>query len=263
MLQSRTILRFVALLLGLCAFAQSATARDAKGKDPKADDIAALVMEALGGEEAWQATRFLRFTFADFRTHHWDKYTGRHRLEFTDREGHHLVVLHNVLDHQGRAWRDGTALAGDELDLVLEAARAAWINDTYWLLMPYKLRDPGVTLTYDGQETIAGVTYDKLHLSFAGVGLTPGDQYWAYINPQTHLMDRWAYFLQSFDEGQEPTVWDWTGWRRYGEIRLASGRKNPTSGRELPLANIAVLESIPDSVFESPEATVKQEASHE
>ncbi len=253
MRDSRSLLRPWILLLGLCGltatFAGTATA-----DSTKAETLTAQVMEALGGAEAWQATRFIRFTFAGFRTHHWDKHTGRHRLEFKDREGRHHVVLHNVVNHQGKAWRDGTLLEGEELAQVLEAARAAWINDTYWLLMPYKLRDPGVTLTYDGQETIDGITYDKLHLSFAGVGLTPGDQYWAYINPKTHLMDRWAYFLQSYEEGKEATHWMWTGWQRYGEIMLASGRKNPASGRELPLAGIAVLDSIPDRVFESPES---------
>ena len=250
MLHFRIFLRSATLLLGLCALLPSSAAAEATA----AETLAAQVMEALGGEEAWQTTRFIRFNFADFRTHHWDKHTGRHRLEFKDRAGHHHVVLHNVVSHQGKAWRDGARLEGEELAQVLEAARAAWINDTYWLLMPYKLRDPGVTLALDGQETIDGVAYDKLHLSFAGVGLTPGDQYWAYINPQTHLMDRWAYVLQSFEDGQEPTVWDWTGWQRHGDIMLASGRKNPASGRELPLAGIAVLESMPDRIFESSES---------
>lgn len=244
-----TLLIVVCVLsLPVITFAATSTQNSAK-----AEAIAAQVMEALGGEEAWQATRFIRFTFAGFRTHHWDKHTGRHRLEFTDREGHHHVVLHNVGNRQGKGWRDGTMLAGDDLAKALESAHAAWINDTYWLLMPYKLRDPGVTLTYDGQETIDGIVYDKLHLSFAGVGLTPGDQYWAYINPDTHLMDRWAYSLQSHEEGQEPTQWDWTGWQRHGGIMLAAGRKNPASGRELPLAGIAVLDSISDRVFESPD----------
>ena len=31
-------------------------------------------------------------------------------------------------------------------------AYAIWVNDTYWLLMPYKMKDPGVTLAYDGEE---------------------------------------------------------------------------------------------------------------
>ena len=45
-----------------------------------------------------------------------------------------------------------TALAGtfrsvpEQLGEMLENGRRAWINDSYWLVMPYKLRDPGVTL---------------------------------------------------------------------------------------------------------------------
>ena len=48
---------------------------------PSAADVAGQVMQALGGKEAWDATHFLRFTFAGRRTHHWDKWSGNHRLE--------------------------------------------------------------------------------------------------------------------------------------------------------------------------------------
>ncbi len=134
----------------------------------------------------------------------------------------------------------------------MKNAYAAWINDTYWLLAPYKLRDPGVTLAHAGQETVDGVAYDKLHLSFEGVGLTPGDQYWMYVHPETGLVDRWAYVL----EGQEPppTAWEWQGWERYGPgIMLADQRVQPEGGRELPLAPISVPDELPDPVFESPD----------
>lgn len=220
--------------------------------ETRADAVADRLMAALGGEPAWQATRYLRFTFAGFRTHHWDKHQGRHRLEYTDRDGHAWIVLENLGSRQGRAWRDGEELAGEALAEALEGAYAAWINDTYWLVMPYKLRDPGVNLTYDGEEVIDGVAYDKLKLTFDGVGLTPGDTYWAYVNRDTGLMDRWAYVLQSFEEGQPPTQWLWRGWQRYGDILLAPERYNPATGRELPLDDIAVFDQLPDAVFDSP-----------
>ena len=66
-----------------------------------AADIAGQVMQALGGKEAWDATHYLRFTFAGRRTHHWDKWTGRHRLEGQTPEGKKYVVLHNLNTRQG------------------------------------------------------------------------------------------------------------------------------------------------------------------
>lgn len=237
------------LLAVLCLTALGSAAVYA---DEKADTIAAETLTAMGGREAYDNTRFLSFRFAGFRNHHWDKWTGRHRVEFTNRKGEHFVVLQNVNTKVGRAWMNGTELTGEEAKKAVEAAYGTWINDTYWLLMPYKLRDPGVTLSWDGEEVIDGVTYDKLHLKFASVGLTPGDQYWAYINRQTKLMDRWAYVLQDFEAGRPPTVWKWGNWQRFGGIQLASDRTMVgDEPRQLPLDNIAVASTMADSIFES------------
>jgi hypothetical protein len=220
---------------------------------PSAESIAAEVMQALGGEAAWNETRFLRFTFAGRRTHHWDKQTGRHRLEGQSQDGKRYVVLHDLDTRQGEAWLDGAQLSGEEAAQWLERAYGAWINDTYWLLMPYKLRDPGVTLTYDRSEELEGRTYDVLHLSFAGVGLTPGDQYWAWISRDTRLMDRWAYRLQDYKPDQPPTVWDWRNWQRHGSILLAPLRVQVGGDRTLELTGLAVPATLPDSVFTSPD----------
>lgn len=247
----RTLLAIGTVLL-LCAIPAAA--------QPSAADVAGQVMQALGGKEAWDATHFLRFTFAGRRTHHWDKWSGNHRLEGQTPEGQKYVVLHNLNTRQGQVWLDGQPADAAKAKEWLERAYGAWINDTYWLLMPYKLQDPGVNLAYEGSEQIEGNTYDKLHLTFGNVGLTPGDEYWAYINRDTHLMDRWAYILQA-QEGQErakePTVWRWQGWQRYGRILLAPTRAMVGGDRKLELADIAVFETLPETVFTSPEPVAR------
>jgi len=43
------------------------------------------------------------------------------------------------------------AIEGDSLTKLMASAKRMWTNDTYWMLMPYKLRDPGVILKYDGE----------------------------------------------------------------------------------------------------------------
>jgi hypothetical protein len=126
------------------------------------------------------------------------------------------------------------------------------VNDTYWLLMPYKLQDPGVNLAYEGTTELDGKSYDKLHVTFGKVGLTPGDQYWAFINRDTHLMDRWAYLLQDEPREAAPTAWLWQGWQRFGKIQLAPTRQQVGGDRKLELSDIAVFETLPDSVFTSP-----------
>jgi hypothetical protein len=241
------------LLLAALALAAGPAAAHPREAPPTPEAVAQEVMEALGGKEAWDATRFIRFTFAGRRTHWWDKHTGRHRIEGQTQDGKKFVVLENINTKEGQAWLDGQKVEGDEAKELLERAYAAWINDTYWLLMPYKLQDPGVKLSYVGEETIDGKTYDKLLLTFGNVGLTPGDRYWAYINQDTHLMDRWAYVLESMEPGSEPTAWRWEGWQKYGNIMLAPNRVQVGGDRTLELGDIAVPETLPDSVFTSPD----------
>src|SRR4029078_10700710 len=108
------------------------------------------------------------------------------RVEGKTKEGKSYVAIENLNTKQGRAWLDGRELAGDELKEMLERAYGAWVNDTYWLLMPYKLEDPGVHLSSAGEETMGGHTYDKLHLSFDHVGLTPGAQACGSTRRDTH-----------------------------------------------------------------------------
>ena len=246
----RRVFLCAATLVALASTAGSTTALAAT--DPKAAAIADQVMTELGGQKTWDETRYLRFGFGGRRLHWWDKWDGRYRLEGKTKEGQSYVVLMNLNTRAGAAWLDGQPLAGEALAKQLENAYGAWINDTYWLLMPYKLQDPGVNLTYAGEEKIDDATYDKLALSFDHVGLTPGDHYWAYVNRATHRMDRWEYILQSDPAGQAPTAWRWVDWQRYGKILLAPLRQQLTGDRSIALTPIEVPAVLPDTVFTNP-----------
>ena len=245
-------------LAGLAALALAVTAAPAasaeQGRaDERAAAVAARALEALGGEQAWAGTRYLSFGFAGRRSHWWDRETGRHRVEGTSQEGERWVVLHDLDSREGEAWVDGERATGERAAELLENAYGAWVNDTYWLLVPYKLRDPGVDLAYDREAALDGKTYDVLALSFAAVGLTPGDRYWVYVDRDTGLMDRWEYVLESQPADAEPTAWRWEGWQRYGAIMLAPRRVQVGGDRVLELSPIAVPETLPESVFTSPE----------
>lgn len=244
---------FLAGLLG-CAGPDSDSGTSDASRD-QARVIAEEVMDAMGGRESWNATRYIRFSFFGFRTHYWDKSTGRYRVSWTDRgSGESHVILMNLNTGEGRAFTDGTEITDAEArNRFLERARGAWINDTYWLLMPYKLQDPGVDLVYDGEEVVDGVVYDKLHLSFNDVGNTPGDEYWAYINRETRLMDKWVYLLQ-LREGQDERSrgeWKWNDWRQYGDILLSAERER-MDGQKRSHEDVAVFEHVDGIVFTSP-----------
>jgi len=249
---------------------------DPTRSDPRAIVIADLAMAALGGHQAWDQTRFIQFAFAverngqrvAYRMHLWDRWEGRLRYETHGKDGAPIVVLLDVETRQGDAWRlpqESTVSVGApgspaKIDAraaapLLVEAYEAWINDTYWLLMPYKMKDPGVHLGYAGEESRDGEEYDLVELTFDDVGLTPRDRYWAHVNRRTHLMDRWSYILQDDPPGSRPTVWDWKGWTRRGRVLLCPEKISTRKGATLRILHpiLEVYDALPGAYFTSPD----------
>ena len=201
------------------------SAQDLHGSDASAVAIADQVMGSLGGKAAWDTLCGLRWSFGSMlgdsvrssRRHAWDKRTGQHRVDGVNRQGQHYTFIHTLGDTtNGMAWMDGTRIEGDSLHKLIKRAYALWVNDSYWMLMPYKLRDPGVTLKNAGDTTIAGVAYERLALTFANVGLTPGDHYWVYVNRANHRVERWEMVLQG--DAPPPEAYTWEGWQEHGGL---------------------------------------------
>lgn len=216
---------------------------DAAGSDVEAIEVADEVMNALGGREAWDDTRFLTWKFFGGRKHVWDKATGNLRFENED-----TLVLMNLNTKTGRVWKAGLevtdAAARDE---ALRGGESAWINDAYWVFMPYKLKDTGVTLKYVGKgTTLAGASADVLELTFENVGRTPENKYHVYVDDGSRLVTQWDYYQKASDP--EPRFQlPWLDWTRHGAILLSASRG------ERQHEDLAVLEGVPDAVFESPE----------
>lgn len=237
----------------------AAVAAAAPGSDPKAVAIADQVMEAMGGEAAWGATRFLRFDFAvdvdgktvSTRSHWWDKWRGRYRVEGKTKEGEPYTVLMNLNTKDGSAWQAGKPVEGEAKQKLLEKGYAVWVNDSYWLIMPYKLKDPGVVLKLEGALTEKDTSWDRLALSFEKVGLTPKDRYWAYVNRATHLVDRWEFILQDENPKGPASRFDWNDWQRYGKILLSPEKLSAEGAEKIHFPNLAVVERMPDAVFTS------------
>lgn len=216
--------------------------------DPRAVEIARSVMETMGGRVAWDQTRFVSWNFFGRRTHYWDRATGDVRIEAPTREGDTYLILMNIHTRRGRAWKNGEPLEDpDELQQALNNGHEMWVNDSYWMFMPYKLLDPGVRLTYKGEGNLAdGRPAVVLDLTFdAGVGYTPQNRYEVFVARDTGLVEQWAFFAEAANV--EPNfVLPWGEWRRFGKIMLATAH-----GQEADW-EIAVHDELPRSVFEDP-----------
>ncbi|MEM7656616.1 MAG: hypothetical protein AAF399_10845 [Bacteroidota bacterium] len=215
---------------------------DEANSDAEAIAIADEVMEAMGGRRAWDTTRYFTWDFFGFRTLTWDKTENRVRI---DLPGDTAVYILDMNTDTGLAWEKGIALTdADSLANRMERAKSIWINDSYWLVMPFKLKDSGVTLTYVGKDsTEAGEVADLLELRFKDVGRTPQNKYQVWVNENSRLVSQWAYFPQA--EDTEPRfINPWLDYQPYGDLLLSGSRG------ERGMENISVSQSMAEAVFE-------------
>lgn len=212
-----------------------------RGSDETAVELAEQVLLALGGADAWDETRIVTWTFFGRRNHVWDKSLNDYRLE----EGP-KVVLMNLDSGLGRVWEGGVEIE-DAQRRAKELARAKsiWINDSYWLVMPYKLLDPGVKLLDAGErEQENGAKADVLRVEFEGVGDTPRNAYEVLVDRDTRLVTAWRFF-EDRDDKEPKLATPWAGWSRFGGI-LLSGDRGPNRA----ITDIAVLDEPPAALRE-------------
>ncbi len=236
-----------------------------------ADTVAMRVFEAAGGEAAWQALPYLGFNFSVSRQnergrvvrHFWNRQTGDYRLEMPGPANIPYVTLFNINTREGRVYWQGTELDTVETAKRLPEAYHRFINDTYWLTVPYKLFDPGVNRTYEPD--MSDDTYDVIRLTFGNVGLTPGDRYWLYVDKETGRLAQWAYILQDDGPDAKPRMFVWDQYEEHvtpaGSLFYATRKRGVGVPFAIYTDDIATptVEQVPDDMFTAIEARLTPE----
>ena len=215
---------------------------NAAASDEQAVQLADEVMQAMGGRTAWDTTRYFGWNFLGFRDLLWDKETGNVRIEVPQDSAIYLV---NVNNNTGRVvMRGEEIIQPDSLAKYVQAGKEIWINDSYWLFMPFKLKDSGVTLTYAGEDTLmGGGPAEVLELHFEGVGVTPQNKYKVFVDPEDHLVKQWAFYPEAAMDTPR-FVLPWDGYETYGSLKLAGDRG------ERDISDIRVMNEVPEEEFE-------------
>ena len=189
--------------------------------------VAMDLWKASGGDN-WANVKEIDFSFVVEQEgkqlfsaqHRWNVAAGTDSVKWKDKEGK---------DHDVTASLANPAKEGDE-----KTAYARWVNDSYWLLAPLKIRDKGVKVEAGGPKDLAGTTMETVNLSFDGVGLTPTDRYVLYIDPQTKLPKAWDYIPKD-GQGMQAT---WEKFQDFGGLMLAT--EHNFNGKTIRLADIKV-----------------------
>lgn len=246
-----TLVSLIACLLS------SVEKADAQQRDPKADALVTKWINAAGGPKIWDNVRDLRYTVTTV----WYDSTGKEvrrrpryvwikkskegfrvRVERTEAEGKYIQIWNNgafaslngkVLDDSVRAAREVGYVAGDL---------------TYWVGLPWKLRDPGVNVFLE-QPTVVHVTFG------AGIGAHDGDRYWYYWNdPNSPLPTEVHYIEQGQTEADRKRIRFRDPQKLGPGIYFAQRAMVSANGapvRDLIMTDVVVNRGIADSVFVS------------
>ena len=222
---------------------------DAAGSDARAVALANRVMQQMGGYDAWKKARYFGWGFFGGQYQIWDKYTGDFHWEKDT-----LVANYNLRTQRGRVFSRGKDIsatpAGQKL---LANLTPIWINNSWWLLMPFKLKDSGVTLTYKGPgKLMSGAPADVLQMTFKNVGVTPENRYEVLVSRTSGLVEEWAYFPKASD-AKPAFRRRWNDYRKHGS--LAAGRDEATKPARLD--DIAQVQTLPAGVMSSPTPVAK------
>lgn len=195
----------------------------AQKQDEKAIKIAHKIMQNMGGLENWNNVNYIKWTFGK-RTLHWNKWTGDVRVEAI-KEG--LIILININTNKGKVYINRELVTNSQKKKrFLKKAKNWWINDSYWLVMPWKLLDPGVTLKYIEQTKLEnGIKADVIQMTFDKVGITPNNKYYVYVDQKDHLIKQWAFF-NLFSDEQPKFTKPWDNYQKLENILFSFDRSD-------------------------------------
>ncbi len=108
----------------------------------------------------------------------------------------------------------------------------------YWLTMMQKLLDPGTDYAYEGTRTSDGIEYDLVRITYGeGVG-DAQDTYLLYLNPETHLVDRFLFTVMDFGRAV-PNMMK-VKYETFGDVMLPTFRSYASSNWDGEIAADAV-----------------------
>ncbi len=227
--------------------------------DSTAEQLAARIVKNAGYDDLHEVAQ-LDFAFVvkdDGKTvfeakHRWDLRNARSRIAWTDKAGDRHEAWLDVDAKTAVGTKNGQLVAGLEAETLTEAAYRRYINDTYWLLMPLKLFDPGTSVEFEDKVTIGGTTYQILRLSFDDVGLTPGDVYRLYIDDGGFRIHGWQMLLQGRKD--RPSYVTWEDYKPVGPLLISHRHRVENTKREIVIEGALAHRVVRSNVFVPPSA---------
>lgn len=196
---------------------------------PAAEVLADKMLQAVN-KEAWDTTFAVQWSFSG-HNYLWDRKNDFVRVQWDDYE-----VLLNTYELQGISYKNDAVLNGQDHKEAIEAAWEYFANDSFWLIAPYKIRDPGterlLVETEDGE---------ALMVHYTSGGVTPGDTY-LWLLDHDGTPKAWQLWVQIIPIGG--IEFSWEEWQTFETgARISLFHDGPI---DLKISNVAVADDVAD-----------------
>jgi hypothetical protein len=170
---------------------------DVKAYNPEADALAEKILKAIK-HEAYKNTRYIDWSFGGRRFYKWDKENHVVEVKWNDAK----VILHPNDMEKSVAYLNDKEIPNNEN--LVKQAWDSFNNDSFWLVAPHKLFEPGIIRTV---EMIDGKK--ALRVKYTTGGSTPGDSY-VWILNEDYIPVRYKMYVPSMKMEGTPATWeDW------------------------------------------------------
>ncbi|WOK06387.1 hypothetical protein RT717_25255 [Imperialibacter roseus] len=177
---------------------------------PEAEALADKMLTAIN-DDRYQQIKTLSWTFPGGHHYVWHKPDNIVTVTWGD-----IEVEFSPDTFEGFATEKGNSLEGDELHDVIQTAWTYFANDSFWLVAPFKVRDPGTERRL--VETAEG---PGLLVTYTSGGVTPGDSY-LWLLDENFKPSAWKLWVKVIPIGGVEISWE--NWQNYEGTWLASSR---------------------------------------
>ncbi|MFD2552209.1 hypothetical protein ACFSQP_10315 [Bizionia sediminis] len=135
---------------------------------PQADSLAHNMLEALN-YEAYKNTNYIEWSFKNRRHYQWQKNKHTCTVRWKD----YKVQLHLNHPDSSKVFVHNFEIQGEQASEHIKTALGYFNNDSFWLVAPYKVFDPGT----ERQLIPLDNNQQGLLVTYTSGGTTPGDSY--------------------------------------------------------------------------------------
>lgn len=194
----------------------------------KAEELTDKIQAAIN-QKAWDTTAAIAFTFRGNHHYLWDKKRNLVQVEWDNKK-----ALYHTQTLEGIAFENDKKLTDSQKRSAILKANDYFNNDSFWLIAPFKLRDPGTSRSIVIQDN-----KEALMITYSSGGTTPGDSY-VWLVDQNYLPKSWRMWVSIIPVGGVETSWE--GWKTFqNNLKIATLHKGLL---DLKLENVQIGESI-------------------